>query len=323
MNRRENMKKTIAALILGTAIFTLVGCTKDVENNEKNLSSQEVVVSENLNDTSEHDQIETAEAEKIDESLLPDDFDAISREKKIIDSTSLVDVVTECLTDIGVSNLQNVVFGNYREDSTSAVIDGFVITDTNKKLLVGATYEVNEKWSVMEVEDVDTGNFYYVEDDLKDITDLYDYKTGKLLEDNKQKSKSTKKTTKKKKAHRKGRYGISNKDIYDIDGSFQVNKVRNDVTGNWRISTIAANVKMQKYALSYYKTKFRDDEEIHGIVNFNYNTTTKISVMGNMLDVTVHEYVKGEEHDADLLFSGMVLEEYHVYMDNGDIEKIK
>lgn len=128
-----------------------------------------------------------------------------------------------------------------------------------------------------------------------------------------------------KKKHRKGKgiVGISNKDIYDIDGSFQANKVRNDVTGNWRISTIAASVKMQKYALNYYKAKFRDDKEIHGIVNFNYNTTTKISVMGNMLDVTVHEYVKGEEHDANLLFSGMVLEEYYVYLDNGDIEKTK
>lgn len=128
-----------------------------------------------------------------------------------------------------------------------------------------------------------------------------------------------------KKEHRKGKdiVGISNKGIYDIDGTFQANKVRNDETGNWRISTIAASVKMQKYALSYYKAKFRDDKEIHGIVNFNYNTTTKISVMGNMLDVTVHEYVKGEEHDANLLFNGMLLEEYHVYLDNGDIEKIK
>lgn len=128
-----------------------------------------------------------------------------------------------------------------------------------------------------------------------------------------------------KREHRKGKdiVGISNKDIYDIDGSFHANNVRNDVTGNWRISTIAASVKMQKYALSYYKAKIHNDKEIHGIVNFNYNTTTKISVMGNMLDVTVHEYVKGEEHDAALLFSGMLLEEYHVYLDNGDIEKIK
>lgn len=80
---------------------------------------------------------------------------------------------------------------------------------------------------------------------------------------------------------------------------------------------------MIDYALSYYESEFRNDNEIHGIVNFTYNTTTKISVMENVLDVTVHEYVPGEEHDTDILFSGMQLQEYFVYLDNGDIEKIQ
>ena len=34
--------------------------------------------------------------------------------------------------------------------------------------------------------------------------------------------------------------------------------------------------------------------------------------MGDMLDVTVYEYVDGEEHDADKLFSGMLLKQYFV-----------
>lgn len=127
------------------------------------------------------------------------------------------------------------------------------------------------------------------------------------------------------KKHRKGKkiVGISDKDIHDVDAAFSANKVRNDITGNWKISTIANNIKMEEYALSYYKWKFRDDEEIHAIVNFNYKTTTQISVMGDMLDVTVFEYVDGEEHDANILFSGMLLQEYSVYLDNGDIEKIQ
>ena len=105
--------------------------------------------------------------------------------------------------------------------------------------------------------------------------------------------------------------------------NFVVGKVRNDVTGNWRISTIAENIEMQKFALDYYKTYFESDDEIHAIVNFNYNTTTKISVMGNLLDVTVYEYVDKEEHDAKLLFSGTLLKEYHVNMDNGEIEEVQ
>ena len=113
------------------------------------------------------------------------------------------------------------------------------------------------------------------------------------------------------------------KNIDDIGAYFSVSDVRNDVTGNWRISTIAENVDIQEYALSYYKEYFKDDKEIHAIVNFNYKTTTKISVIGNTRDVSIYDYVDGEEHDAKLLFSGTLLKEYSVNMDNGSIEEIQ
>ena len=108
-----------------------------------------------------------------------------------------------------------------------------------------------------------------------------------------------------------------------LDGiSFRADKVRNDTTGNWRISLIAENIDMSEYALDYYKQYFTDDSEIHFIVNFNYNTTTKIMVMGGDLDVTVQEYVAKEEHDANTLGSGTVLAEYLVDKETGEVEKI-
>lgn len=100
---------------------------------------------------------------------------------------------------------------------------------------------------------------------------------------------------------------------------FVVSDVRNDVTGKWRKSLIAENVEPKDYALDYYKQYFKSDDEIHAIVNFNYNTTTKLSVMDNLLDVTIYEYVDKEEHDAKLLFSGMVLDEYFIDIDSGEI----
>ena len=105
--------------------------------------------------------------------------------------------------------------------------------------------------------------------------------------------------------------------------SFNVMKVPNDVTGNWRVATMAENVEVQDIALGYYKKYFDNDDEIHAIVNFNYKTTTKISVMGDLLDVSVYEYVDKEEHDAKLLFSGMLLKEYHVNKETGTIEEIQ
>jgi hypothetical protein len=120
--------------------------------------------------------------------------------------------------------------------------------------------------------------------------------------------------------HRDGMYGVSDKSISEIDGTFSRNDVRNDVTGNWKVSTIAANVQMVYYAKDYYQRKFYNDEEIHCIVNFNNNTTTKIMYLSGNLYVTVFDYVDGEEHDADTMFTGTVLNDYIVYLDNGDIE---
>ena len=117
--------------------------------------------------------------------------------------------------------------------------------------------------------------------------------------------------------------GTSNKYYKDIDTS-KPNSVRNDKTGNWRLSTVATTENIVEYTKSYYENNFSDDKEIHAIVNFTLNTTTKVSkVLDNILSVTVHEYVDKEEHDANELFSGMVLADYFVYLDNGDIEEIK
>lgn len=123
--------------------------------------------------------------------------------------------------------------------------------------------------------------------------------------------------------HRDGMAGISDKDIHDIGEDFSCSRIDNDVTGNWRVSTIAnSDVQMEEYALSFHKWKFRSDREIHAIINFSLNTTTKLMVQGDVLVVDVYDYVSGEEHDADLMFSGTQLKEYFVYLDNGDIEEI-
>lgn len=105
--------------------------------------------------------------------------------------------------------------------------------------------------------------------------------------------------------------------------SFNVTNVRNDVTGNWRIALIAESIDMTEYALNYYEKYFESDDEVHAIVNFSYNTTTRINVLGNLLNVTVFEYVDGEEHDAKTLFTGMILGDYFVNKETGEIEEIQ
>lgn len=113
---------------------------------------------------------------------------------------------------------------------------------------------------------------------------------------------------------------------YTIDGidfSFS-DSVRHDTTGNWRISLISSSTTPDNYALDYYNTLFASDDEIHAVVNFSLNTTTRISVLyDGVLDVTVLEYIDGEEHDAKELFGGSLLTEYWIHTDTGEVEKIQ
>lgn len=126
--------------------------------------------------------------------------------------------------------------------------------------------------------------------------------------------------------HRTGEniIGVSDKDIFDVGGpvKFKRSDVRNDVTGNWRISIIDENIDIADYALSYYKKLFYNDSEIHAIVNFNYNTTTCITYLSGLLFVDTYDHVRGEEYDANILFSGTHLKQIIIYTDNGDMEKV-
>lgn len=92
-----------------------------------------------------------------------------------------------------------------------------------------------------------------------------------------------------------------------MGSTYSVSKARNDTTGTWRVGVLASTEQVADHAAEYYKAYFENDNEIHCVVNFTYNTTTKIQVAGDSLLVTVYEYVKGEEHDAKVMFSGTQL----------------
>ncbi len=118
--------------------------------------------------------------------------------------------------------------------------------------------------------------------------------------------------------------GKSNKDIKNVSNATNVQtSIPNDLTGKWRMVKINDDINIEEYALSYYKENFKNDEEIHAIINTNLNTTTCISNSGNFVDVRILEHILNEEINAKKLFSGKKLAEYYIYKDNGDIEKIQ
>lgn len=92
--------------------------------------------------------------------------------------------------------------------------------------------------------------------------------------------------------------------------------VHNDVTGNWRELVVYSNKPVDAdLAMEYYDAYFDSDDEIHWITNLYLKTVTRLSKMGNILNVATSEYQDGEENDAKKLGGGMALGSFAVDMD--------
>lgn len=119
--------------------------------------------------------------------------------------------------------------------------------------------------------------------------------------------------------------GKSDKNCDDyFDGKAIPMSMHNDTTGKWKVCTLATTSSgFEEYALDYVNRYFETAEsnEVHWIVNFTNKTTTSVTNLGGVLNVTTYEYVDKEELDAKAIGSGMVLSSYLVYTDNGDIVK--
>lgn len=96
--------------------------------------------------------------------------------------------------------------------------------------------------------------------------------------------------------------------------------IRNDKTGKWRMYRVTSSKNIVDYAVDYYKAYFSADDELHWVINFHpqQKSTTAIRVLDDMiLDITIHEYIEDEEHDANELGGGDVIAEYYIDIETG------
>ena len=94
----------------------------------------------------------------------------------------------------------------------------------------------------------------------------------------------------------------------NISLTWLTSSVKNDSTGKWRIAECLTDQQPCEWAKQYYEAFFESDDEIHAVINFTLNTTNRITVAGDQINIDIMDYVQGEEHDADLLFSGNFIE---------------
>ena len=183
-------------------------------------------------------------------------------------------------------------FGNLKVLGSLITVDRKYITSEGNDILVCCTYIPNDnpEWTVNYIKDGVNGRYYYLSEG-RDSEDLYDYNTGKLLSGSPAKTPA------------QPSQSASNDKVHiDFYPS-----VKNDVTGRWRLAITDTSHPVKDYLISYYQNYFKSDDEIHGIINTTDGTTTRVSVIGSMLNVTVLTYIPGEEGDAKILFGGDVI----------------
>lgn len=123
--------------------------------------------------------------------------------------------------------------------------------------------------------------------------------------------------------HRTGLIGVSDAHVDNLRAIYHSNPAQNDPTGLKRITRTDQAFIPERFALSFYQKYFKVDNEIHYILNFSQKTVTEITKIGGLLHVKSHVLLEGIQHDATRLLSGPFLSYHVVYLDNGDIEKIK
>ena len=94
----------------------------------------------------------------------------------------------------------------------------------------------------------------------------------------------------------------------NISLTWLTSSVKNDSTGKWRVSECLTDQQPSEWAKQYYEAFFESDDEVHAVINFTLNTTNRITVAGDQINIDIMDYVQGEEHYADLLFSGNFIE---------------
>ena len=105
----------------------------------------------------------------------------------------------------------------------------------------------------------------------------------------------------------------------DISLTWLTSNVKNDTTGRWRVSECLTSQQPSEWAKDYYDAYFKSDDEVHFVINFTLNTSNSLKILADELYVDTFEYVKGEEHDANTLGSGMLYHSYRINKETGEV----
>lgn len=189
------MKRTFIRIMAWLCIVSIClggvwGCSKAEQADPEKVSESEESGKGSGNTEEEGEPSGEAEGERQEESVdLPDGFVQASDStlKGLPEHDGLVEAESDLVQSIGVTGINALVYGNYRKNASSAMIDAYAVTDIDRKIIVSMLYsEIDsvKKWTGYKIVDADTGNCYFIEEKFRDTYTLYDYKTGEQIVDN-------------------------------------------------------------------------------------------------------------------------------------------
>lgn len=179
----------IAAICGLIAVFVLFSAVKD-------LISAVGSAKEEVYETSNDAKKETKSASREFVAATNEELGTLPDQDGLISSVGKGSELEKIWSMIGVTGLdKDVVIGNYRENEGVYNIDVKCTTSDDKVLLIGLMYidiatfsnskwEIisnNSEWNITSISDYNSGDLYYVPEELRDAYDIYDYKTGELI----------------------------------------------------------------------------------------------------------------------------------------------
>lgn len=279
------MKMHKLFVILLISIF-LAGCGAQGPKTVSSVTSSE---SSSSNITSEEVTEETQSSYD-----FPSDVKAakdVNNRATLENSATFSSCIYDALVHVGSPSVRKISYASIdiHEDEVAKEIwdiTVYVSTDDCDYSLFVVYFLKSDDSRCCQVANWDNDHVYWVYDLSLFTGTLYDYKTDSPISSYDEDSSSSSSSA---------IDGV----VVDYRGKF-----KDDVTENWRLSTVVTSKPIEDYAFDYYKAYFNNDNEIHWIINYADNTTSRINCMDGYLFVSTYSHVDGEENSAKEIGGG-------------------
>lgn len=163
----------IAALCGIVALFVCISAFSDAKKAISVKKSDESTISSNS---------ETKDSEKEQQPKVAFTVNTDEELANLPDTDDYIDSIVSTAKSIGITDIVQSEFGNYKKISGVHLVSAKCKTDTSINIIIDSIYAPStDAWTTVSIRDFITGNYYFVQKEQIPYFDLYDYKTGNII----------------------------------------------------------------------------------------------------------------------------------------------